>query len=188
MQSLETNETHSTPRLELTSSAMTELAQLPHQTQPLLLRMFNDPRQLERGEVKTLVQDLRSCVSANPANSGLRVLLGMALCVNYEVNQAITELEEGVHLQPDSFIAQLKLGELWMRLRVVDRADQHTLAASRLASNPIQVDLARRQAAAIRELRRNGIERGGFRTPLTALRRLFQRRRPTRALAIPAEG
>ena len=47
------------------------------------------------------------------------MLYGMALCVNLEVQDAMEELGEAVSLAPDSFIAHLKMGELWMRLRVM---------------------------------------------------------------------
>ena len=73
-------------------------------------------RKTERAE---LVQGLRECVAAHPDVSELRVLFGMALCVDFKVQEAIEELREGVRLAPDSFIAQLKMGELWMRLRVM---------------------------------------------------------------------
>src|SRR5258705_11381409 len=94
------------------------LASISSQTQGLLLRMFADPYLLEKEERSDLVDQLRECVTQFPEVSELRVLLGMALCVNFDVHPAIEELKESVRLAPNSFIAQLKLGELWMRLRV----------------------------------------------------------------------
>ena len=76
---------------------------------------------------------------------------------------------ESVRLAPNSFIAQLKMGELWMRLRVMDKAEEHTRLAAMLAQNLAQSDLARRQAATIRTMKREGIERGGYGTPLQKL-------------------
>jgi hypothetical protein len=156
------------------------LASIGSRTQKLLLRMFADPYLLEKKERAVLVEDLRACVTEFPEVADLRVLLGMALCVNFEVHPAIEEFKESVRLAPASFIAQLKLGELWMRLRVCDQAEEHTRAASRLAQNPVQVDLARKQAAAIRTMKRNGIERGGYKLPFsslsTSLRSLWNRR------------
>ena len=63
---------------------------------------------------------------------------------------------------PDCFIARLKFGELLMRLRICDQAAEQTQKAAELAANDIQADLARRQAATIRTMRREGIERGGL--------------------------
>ena len=75
---------------------------------------------------------------------------------------AMEELREGVRLAPDSFIAQLKMGELWMRLRVCEKAKEHTHQAALLAKNLAQSELARRQAATIRTMMREGVERGGY--------------------------
>src|SRR5258708_39141739 len=103
--------------------------------------MFSDPYLLEKEEKANLVVQLRDCVAQFPEVSELRVLLGMALCVNLDVHPAIEELKEPVRLAPNSFIAQFKLGELWMRLRVVDKAEEHTQLAALLAQNLAQPDL-----------------------------------------------
>jgi hypothetical protein len=164
------------------------LASISHETQSLLLRMFSDPYLLETDERTTLVKQLRDCVAQFPGVSELRVLLGMALCVNFEAQVAIEELRESVRLAPNSFIAQLKLGELWMRLRVVDKAEEHTRRAGLLAHNLAQSELARRQAAGLRTMKREGIERGGYGTPLqrllTTLRRVWTRRRGEPSVAL----
>jgi hypothetical protein len=138
----------------------------------LLTRMFSDPYLLEPEDRRSLVRQLRQAVAENPEVGELRVLLGMALCVNFEVQPAIEELRTAVELAPQSFIAQLKMGELWMRLRVVDKAEDHTRQAGLLARNMAQSEVARRQAATIRTMRQNGIERGGYRLPFLSFKRL----------------
>jgi hypothetical protein len=146
----------------------------------LLLQMFADPHVLEPEQRRDLASSLRHAVAEDPEVAELRVLLGMVLCVNLEIQPAIEELRTAVCLAPRSFIAHLKMGELWMRLRVVDKADEHTHQAALLARNLAQSELARRQAAAIRTMRREGIERGGYKSPLALvgrLRRLFARHR-----------
>ena len=159
------------------------------QTQGLLLRMFADPYLVEKPDRVALIEQLRECVSRYPQVSELRVLLGMALCVNLDVHPAIEELKESVKLAPNSFIAQLKLAELWMRLRVIDKAEEHTRLAALLAQNLAQADLARKQAATIRTMKREGIERGGYKlpfaTPLAYLRRMLTRQRSQ--AVVPAE-
>jgi hypothetical protein len=150
------------------------LARVSEATQPILLRMFADPRTLEKEEVVALVAELREAVGRHPQMANLRVLYGMALCVNLEVHKATAELEEAVRLAPTSFIAQLKMGELWMRLRVCRRAEEHTLQAARLAQNGAQSELARRQAASIRTMLREGIERDGNLIPSGLFQRLFR--------------
>lgn len=161
------------------------------QTQTLLLRMFADPYILEKDDKVALVAQLRECVTKFPEVSELRVLLGMALCVNLDVHPAIEELKESVRLSPNSFIAQLKLGELWMRLRVMEKAEEHTKLASLLAQNLAQVDLARKQAANIRTMKREGIERGGYKSPfgsvVKSLRRVWKRQPSENSVALEVQ-
>src|SRR6267378_2042124 len=102
------------------------LVPVPEKARGLLLRMFADPYVLEPSDRAELIGQLRESVCAHPEVAELRVLLGMALCVNLEVQEALEELREGVKLAPDSFICQLKMGELWMRLRVCRKAEEHT--------------------------------------------------------------
>lgn len=153
------------------SVARPSIGGLTRESDRLLARMFADPNLLEPEERRDLVGQLRKAVAAHPQVGELRVLLGMALCVNLEVQPAIEELRTAVELAPASFIAQLKMGELWMRLRVADKAEQHTRKAGLLARNMAQSEVARRQAATIRTMRREGIERGGYTSGLS-LRRL----------------
>jgi hypothetical protein len=174
------------PNSLTTSAPLLPLASVPVGTQQILRRMFADPRLLEKQERADLVAELRQCVVQHPNVSELRVLLGMALCVNLDVHEAMEELGEAVALAPDSFIAHLKAGELWMRLRVMNKAEDHTRQASMLAQNLPQSELARRQATTIRTMRREGIERGGYRTPWLSfgrLRRFWTRKRHSEELA-----
>ena len=158
-----------------TSGRPGSLVPVAEETRAQLGRMFADPRLLEKHERAELVAQLRVSVEEYPTVSELRVLLGMALCVNFEVQAAMEELGEGVKLAPNSFIAHLKMGELWMRLRVCDKADDHTRQAAQLAQNVAQSELARRQAATIRTLRREGIERNyNYRSPFGLARRLLR--------------
>jgi len=164
------------------------LASISANTQNLLLRMFADPYLLEKEDRCILVDQLRESVTQYPDVSELRVLLGMALCVNLDPQAAIEQLEESVRLAPNSFIAQLKVGELWMRLRAMDKAEQHTRLAGLLAQSLAQSELARRQAATIRTMRREGIERGGYKSPWSKiarpLRRLWSRNRSEPSVAL----
>ena len=174
-----------------TSVSRSALAVVPATAQNLLLRMFADPYLLEKTERADLASQMRECVTANPEVSELRVLLGMTLCVNFEVPEAIEQFGEGVRLSPQSFIANLKMGELWMRLRVMDKAEEHTTRAAKLATNRAQAELARRQAASIRAMKLAGIERGGYKSPWSSLSRSIRRiwrREPSEALATADAG
>lgn len=135
---------------------------IPAEAQGQLLRMFRDPYLLEPADRADLIADLREAVTLDPETAELRVLLGMALCVNLEAQEALEELREAVRLAPESFIAHLKFGELLMRLRVCEQAAEETRVAAELACGTLQSELARRQAATIRSMQRQGIERGGY--------------------------
>jgi tetratricopeptide (TPR) repeat protein len=173
------------------ASAPLSLAGVPARAQSTLLRMFADPRVLSKPEIAELVAQLRDCVDQNPEVSDLRVVYGMALCVNLEAQEAMEELGEAVRLDPQSYIAHLKMGELWMRLRVMNRAEDHTHQAAQLAQTMAQSDLARRQAATIRAMLQHGIERGAYThkswLSLSRLRRLFSRRRHEELAPIEAQ-
>jgi tetratricopeptide (TPR) repeat protein len=149
----------------------------------VLQRMFRDPRTLESEERKDLISQLQNAVSLAPQVVEVRVMLGMALCVDLQAQQAMEELREAVNMEPDNFIARLKFGELLMRLRVCHQAAEHTQAAARLATNSIQSEMARRQAATLRIMMREGIERGGFKAFLPAIFR--SRRKSVTASTAP---
>jgi tetratricopeptide (TPR) repeat protein len=149
--------------------------------------MFANPYLLEKDERAELVAQLRECVAQHPKVSELRVLFGMALCVNLDIHAAMEELDQAVALDPNSFMAHFKAGELWMRLRVMNKAENHTHQAAKLAQNLAQSEMARRQAAAIRAMKQGGIERGGYMgvwSWVTRLRRLWTRNRSETTVAL----
>jgi len=143
------------------SSSLDWPATLSGESSDLLLRMFRDPRVLEPAERGELIAQLRSAVELAPHVPEIRVLLGMALCVDLQAQEALEHLREATRQAPDCFIARLKFGELLMRLRICRQAEEETQAAARLAVNTAQSEVARRQAAAIRTMLREGIEHGG---------------------------
>jgi len=141
-----------------------------------LQRMFRDPRVLDSSERSDLIASLSSAVELLPHVPEIRVMLGMALCVELRAQEAMTHLRTAVEQNPNCYIAQLKLGELMMRLRICDQAAEHTHRAAVLAENDMQSELARRQAASIRQMQREGIERGGYRSAFAWLKNLGKRR------------
>jgi cytochrome c-type biogenesis protein CcmH/NrfG len=159
-------------------------AVLAGETSNLLMKMFRDPRLLETEERTDLIAQLRSALELTPQVVEIRVMLGMALCVNLEAQEAMEEMRRAVRTEPDCFIARLKFGELLMRLRVCDQAAEHTQEAARLASNLAQSEMARRQAATIRTMMREGIERGGYKALLPKVLRF--RRKSNTASTAPA--
>ncbi len=149
-----------------------------------LVRMFRDPRVLEPGERSDLIARLRQAVAIAPNVPEIRVLLGMALCVDLQAHEALEELRTATDQAPDCFIARLKLGELLMRLRICDQAAEQTHRAAQLAANPLQSDLARKQAATIRTMSREGIERGGYKNILP---RIFRKQGVTSPVLVASK-
>jgi hypothetical protein len=136
--------------------------------------MFRDPRVLEMEERANLVCELRRAVELAPAVPEVRVLFGMALCVDLQAQEVLEPLRMAVEQAPNCFIARLKYRELLMRLRICGKAAEETHQAARLAGNAAQSELARRQASTIRTMQREGIERGGYKGLLP---RLWPRRK-----------
>lgn len=141
-------------------------------TRSNLIRMFRDPYILERDERVELIRQLREAIALEPNAPELRVLLGMTLCVNFEAQTAMEVLREAVQLAPENFLARLKFGELLMRLRICSQAAEETQIAARLAAHPVQSELARRQAATLRTMMREGIERGNYGKLLSVFERI----------------
>ena len=141
-------------------------------TRSNLVRMFRDPYILEKEERVELIRQLREAIALEPDVPELRVLLGMTLCVNFEAQIAMEVLREAVQLAPENFLARLKFGELLMRLRVCSPAMEHTQIAANLAANPVQSELARRQAAALRTMMREGVERGNYGKLISVFQRI----------------
>ena len=160
--------------------ALTEV--LGPEASQTLERMFRDPRLIEGQERADLIAQLRNALDLAPHVPEVRVLYGMALCVDLQAQEALEQMREAVSQAPDCFIARLKFGELLMRLRICDQAAEHTDEAARLASNAVQSDLARRQAATIRTMRREGVERG-VRSRMLPFRRKNKERSSVPALA-----
>jgi len=136
--------------------------------------MFRDPRVFDKEERSKLIDELRRAIDLAPHIPELRVLFGMALCVDLQAQEAMEQLRMAVDQAPNCFIARLKYGELLMRLRICGRAAEETHQAALLASNDAQSELARRQAATIRTMLREGVERGGYKGLLP---RLWPRRK-----------
>jgi len=167
------------------SSQIALSSAVPQRTQQQLVRMFRDPYVLEKDERNILIHDLRDALAASPYTVELHILLGMALCVDFQVQEAMELLRDAVKIDPDNFLVHLKYGELLMRLRICDQASDETRKAAMLAANPVQSELARRQAATLRTMLRDGIERGGYSGILSRIAGLLRKGRtesPTREM------
>jgi len=114
-----------------------------------------DPHNVPREDLALYIRQLEQACLAEPKSAGLRTCLGMAYAMNYEVDKSMESLETAVSIDPNSFWAQLKYGELNYRLRILNRAEEETLKALPLAANRWQLSIARKQLQDIRALKQN---------------------------------
>jgi hypothetical protein len=77
-------------------------------------------------------------------------------------------LERAVELDEAHFFAQLKLSELFYRLRALPKAEEETLKALNLATNGWELSLARKQLQEIRRLIREGTQKPTWNKSLRA--------------------
>lgn len=127
--------------------------------------LWRDPQTVPPEERAAVIQRLETACAENPDSAALRTCLGIAYAVNYETYKSLDALDEAVRLDPGHFFAQIKLAELWYRLRALPRAEQETLKALQLAGNPVEVQLARKQLQEIRKLIRNSYARPSWDRP-----------------------
>jgi len=117
---------------------------------------WRDPHSVPPGELAKVIASLTEACALNPANADLRVCLGIARAMNYDVYSSLDALEEARALEPRNFFAQFKFAELQYRLRALHVAETETLQALELASNPWELAQARRQLSEIRRMTREG--------------------------------
>jgi hypothetical protein len=117
---------------------------------------WRDPHSVPPEKLAEVIASLKEACALNPANADLRVCLGIAYAMNYDVYSSLDALEEARALEPRNFFAQFKFAELQYRLRALHVAETETLQALELASNPWELAHARHQLSEIRRLTREG--------------------------------
>lgn len=120
---------------------------------------WRDPHSVPPEKLSAFIASLREACRKNPDNADLHTCLGIAFAMNYEVYSSMDALEEALRIEPDNFFAQLKYSELFFRLRVMDRAEEETIAALNLAGNNWEMSLACKQLSEIRRLKYKGMGR-----------------------------
>jgi hypothetical protein len=120
---------------------------------------WRDPHTVSPAQLAEYIGELERACEEDPASADLRTCLGMAHAMNYDVYQSMDALELAVQLDPQHFYAQLKLSELFYRLRALVRAESETLKAMELAGNYWELALARKQLQEIRRLSRDGTQK-----------------------------
>ena|SRR5665213_2532963 len=119
---------------------------------------WRDPQTVSKQELAVHIQALERACEENPRSADLRTCLGMA-AMNFEAYKSMDALETAVNLDQTHFLAQLKLSELFYRLRALPKAEEETLKAVDLAGNGWELSLARKQLQEIRKLIREGTQK-----------------------------
>jgi hypothetical protein len=152
-----------------------EALELKHSSAPLRILPipWRDPQSVSKEELAVHIGALEKACEENPRSADLRTCLGMAYAMNYDVYKSMDALEAAVNLDQAHFLAQLKLSELFYRLRALPRAEEETLKAVHLAQNGWELSLARKQLQEIRRLIREGTRKPAWvkslKTPALAL-------------------
>ena len=120
---------------------------------------WRDPSTVSKQELAAHINSLETACLDNPGSADLRTCLGMAYAMNFEVYKSMDALETAVNLDQTHFFAQLKLSELFYRLRALLRAEEETLKAVHLAQNAWELSLARKQLQEIRRLIHDGTQK-----------------------------
>jgi len=120
---------------------------------------WRDPHTVSKVELAHHIDALEKACEANPSSADLKTCLGMAYAMNFEAYKSMDVLEAAVKIDKTHFFAQLKLSELFYRLRALPRAEEETLKAVELAGNSWELSLARKQLQEIRRLIREGTQK-----------------------------
>ena len=131
------------------------------------LAPWRDPHHPSPVELARYIEQLELACRDDPRSATLRVCLGVAHAVNLDVYQSLDALEEAVRLEPEHFWARLKYAELHYRLRALNRAEEETRKAAELATNRVQLALARQQMKEIRNLLHTSVRNVQWTKPLT---------------------
>lgn len=120
---------------------------------------WRDPHTVSKQELAMHIASLERACAEIPRSADLRTCLGMAYAMNYEAYKSMDALEAAVKLDETHFFAQLKLAELFYRLRALPKAEEETLKAVNLAGNGWELSIARKQLQEIRRLIREGTQK-----------------------------
>jgi hypothetical protein len=128
---------------------------------------WRDPQTVSPGELSAHIARLEQACFDHPRSADLRVCLGMAYAINYDVYESMDALEAATQIDPMHFWARLKYAELHYRLRALPRAEDETLKAVQLARNPWELSVARKQLQEIRGLLHQSTRNVTWDKPLT---------------------
>jgi hypothetical protein len=135
----------------------TDLQTSPVQADVRLPRVpWRDPHTVPPEKLTDYIRALEQACIANPDSADVRICLGIAYAMNYDAYKSADALDAACRIDPASFWARFKYAELHYRLRALPKSEAETLQALELATNSLEVSLARKQLLEIRRLMREG--------------------------------
>jgi len=123
---------------------------------------------LQAGNAVQAVAALSQSVELAPAFADARVFLGIAHSLSCEIYPAIDQLEKATELEPDSFVAQYALAQLYFKLRIVEKGYERAECALRCVTNIEQRKMLTQLLREEKARDRNGIPRPSFSKPFNA--------------------
>lgn len=129
-------------------------------------QLWRDPHTVPVEQRQFAIQRLEKAVEANPNSADLRTCLALVHAINYDPHSSLSCLEKAVELDPTHFFAQLKLAELWYRLRALPRAEEEAKKALNLAQSQREYQMSRALLQEIRKLQNNSWARPTWDKPM----------------------
>jgi tetratricopeptide (TPR) repeat protein len=122
---------------------------------------------LQEGNASQAVAALSRSVELAPDFASARVFLGIAHSLSCEIYPAIDQLEKATELEPDSFIAQYALAQLYFKLRIVEKGYERAECALRWVTTVEQRRMLTQLLREEKARERNGIPRPSFSKPFS---------------------
>ena len=120
---------------------------------------WRDPHSVPPEQLAAFIEKLDAACRSGPPSARLQTCLGIAHAMNLDVYKSMDAFEEALRTDSTNFLARAKLGELFLRLRVLGRAEEETRHALDCACNCWELTLARRQLQTIRDMKAQGMLR-----------------------------
>jgi Flp pilus assembly protein TadD len=115
-------------------------------------------RELERGRVRDAIDVLERTLKTCAETSAVRTLLGIAYARDHQVERAFAELERAITLDPEGFSPRCALGELYLKLCIIEKGRAQLAQALELATT-------REERAYVQQLLREDRARARSRAP-----------------------
>jgi tetratricopeptide (TPR) repeat protein len=129
---------------------------------------WRDPHTVSPQKLTDYIRALEQACIANPDSADVRICLGIAYAMNYDAYKSVDALDAACRIDPTSFWARFKHAELHYRLRALPKSEDETRQALELATNPLELSLARKQLLEIRRLMLEGTVRPDLTRSLAA--------------------